>query len=185
VRLTNRTHWRTGHLKAIIARVAQFELDQQARKRMRVEVTYNRQGKKGDGCSGWAPLGGTMIRVMVPSGTIDRVDLAHVAAHEFAHSRGMKHNQMRNAPRYRRVGIWRELYGWAAELPMERKPAPAPVNLDQRRERRLQRAQSMLEKWERKARVAARRVKRWRGRVRNAQRYIELAAVKPPKGAGA
>lgn len=42
MKIINKTHWQTEHLKAIISRVAQNELDPKHRKHLVVTVGYNR-----------------------------------------------------------------------------------------------------------------------------------------------
>lgn len=86
-------------------------------------------------------------------------------------------------------GIARHHGGWHAELELEiaqyvlahgwldgklKPPATAAMPLDQRRARRLAHAQTMLATWERRAKIAQGRIRRWRGRVKDAKRYIAL-----------
>ena len=77
---------------------------------------------------------------------------------------------MRGAPRYQRVGDWRVRETWAEGLPLEQKATPAKPVLEERREMRLEHARRMLARWERKAKTAAGRMRRWRGRVRDVER---------------
>jgi hypothetical protein len=53
---------------------------------------------------------------------VDKVDFAHVIAHELAHTRGLDHRRMNTCATYGRVGRWREIYAWADSLPLEVKP---------------------------------------------------------------
>ena len=178
MRVQNATHWRTDHLRAIITRVAQDELDPERRRRYVVKVGYNHSRNTGGSCSGHAAYHGRVACVNVPSDTVDAVDFAHVVAHEMAHSRGMKHVAMRGSRRYNRIEGWRDYYSWAAALLIERKPERARPTRNDRRALRLSHAETMLARWERKAKAATRRAARWRGRVKDARRYIAIAAEK-------
>ncbi len=184
MQLINHTHWRSDHLRAIIDRVALEELSPQQCKTVVIHITYGsrRSGSSGHTYSGgsglvkhdgkWVPY---RVRLCVSSQEIDRVDFAGMAAHEFAHVRGMGHRDMRT-PRYRRIGNYRELYAWAEGLPLEgtatRPRVPWTVKgqeefdhavwmsyqWQQRADRaqrpgRADRAQRLARKWGRQARV--------------------------------
>ncbi len=178
MKVDNRTHWRTDHLRAFLSRVAADELEPQKRKRLRVEVRYNRQRDRGY-CSGEAVVGGCWIKVMVPSQVVDRVDLAGVIAHEMAHARGMGHDRMRGCGRYRRVEGHRERYAWAESLPLERKPRAAAPSLEERRAGRREHALSMVRKWEAKRRLATTKLRLWTRRQYAVERTLALAAQQP------
>ena len=162
MRVTNKTRWKTADLKAILLRSAREELGQETIRRLRVEILYRKTS--GSSCSGYAVIGGFTSLVRVPRRDVDKVDLAYVARHEFAHNRGLDHAAMRGCPLYRRVGRWREHYAWAEAMPLrekDRPPAPAPLA-----ERREAAAREQLEEWERRLRRAAAKVRRYRARVR-------------------
>jgi hypothetical protein len=57
-----------------------------------------------------------------------------------------------------------------------RPSVPSPMTLDERRARRLAHAGRMLALWERRAKAATGRVRRWRARVRAVERTIHQAA---------
>lgn len=173
MRVDNGTHWRSDHLLRFARRAALDELDPEKRKRYVVRFRY---GRSGPGTSGHAPYNGFWCQVNLASTGVDRVDLAHTLAHEMAHSRGMRHPQMRGSSRYRRIGNWSDVYAWAETLPLETKPAPRIPTVDERRAKRLAHAEAMLTAWEQRLKTAASRVRRWRGRVRDTRRYIALAA---------
>lgn len=175
MKVENYTHWRTDHLRGFVTRIAQDELEPAQRKRLRVVVKYNRQKDRGF-CSGRAVLGGSWMKVMVPSQVVDRVDLAKVIAHEMAHTRGMRHDQMRGCATYRRVDGYREKYAWATTLPLERKPKPTRPSADDRRAARLAHAQEMLKAWESRKKLATTKVRYWTRRVKAVERTI---AAKP------
>jgi hypothetical protein len=131
-------------------------------------VKYNRGGQHNSYCSGHAPIGGNWMRVMLPSGNVDKIDFAMVCRHEAAHTAGLGHDAMRGEPLYHRTGNWRELYAWAETLPLDKV-------LPQRRARpdaseRLQHAHNMLAKALTREKRAATIRKRWQRRVRFLQR---------------
>lgn len=66
MKIVNKTHWRTDHLKAILQRCAEMELEPAKRRRITVTVVYS--GKRHDGSSGCAFVGGTRARVRIPKG---------------------------------------------------------------------------------------------------------------------
>ena len=178
MKITNRTHWQTAQLRAIISRVAQDELDPPHRKRLRAEVTYNKARGQGGCCSGWAPYHGNFVRLMVPSDTVDRVDFAHLVAHEMAHSRGLHHRDMKTRRYSRKAEGWREYYAWAAELPLERKALKAKPAPMERSTAKLVHALAQLRRWESKVKRASTGARKWRGKVRYYQKQQAVAAMR-------
>lgn len=121
---------------------------------------------------------------MVPSGSVDRIDLAMVCFHEAAHTAGKTHAEMRGEPIYHRVGNWRELFAWAEMLPLEkeeRKKSERKSTGDQlehvhgmlrRALTRERRARTIRQKWER-------RVKYYERKVAMSHAATESAVSKP------
>lgn len=183
MKIDNQTHWRTDQIRRLVQRVAEAELDPERRRGFLVEVTYNRQRGRGGGCSGWAPYHGRMIRIMLPSDTVDTVDLAHCIAHEIGHSRGLHHRQM-NTRRYDRgVEGWRDYYAWASDYLIERKvPRHRPkLTLMDRVTSKLVHAQVQLRRWETKVKRASTGARKWRRKVSYYRRQQALAAVRAPE----
>lgn len=123
IQLDNRTHWRSDHLREFLKRgmhQERVDLCKRGAPTIRIVVKYNRGGDRHASVSGRATIGGNWCKIMVPSGSVDRIDLAHVVAHELAHTAGIEHAAMEGCPTYRRVGNWRELYAWADSLPLEK-----------------------------------------------------------------
>ena len=177
MKITNCTHWRSDHLRTFLTTVALEELDSKDRRRLTVEVGYNRGGKRYHYVSGRAWRLGTHIKIMVPSGTVDRVDLALVIAHEMAHLRGIHHRQMIGSSRYRRVGTWREFYAWAEELPLEKQAQKSAPSREQRKEGKYQHILKMSQTWQRKVRIAQGRLKTWQRRLRRLETWRETQSA--------
>lgn len=178
MKIDNVTHWRSDQIRALALKIAEAELDPGRVQGFTVRVRY---GSRGAGVSGHAWYHSRVCQVNVGSDQIDVVNLAQALAHEMAHTRGLKHAAMRGSVKYRYVPGWREYYAWANDYPIEKRAAPVAPTLDEKRARRLKHAESMAATWERKAKLAAARAKRWRVKVRNTQRYIEKAAMRLPK----
>jgi hypothetical protein len=167
LRIENLTHWRTDHLRALVARVAQEELDPKKRRTYKVVVGYNRGRGRGGYSSGHAMYHGSTAYVNVPTDVVDRVDFVHTVAHEIAHSRGMHHRMMSGSRRYNRVPEYREFYSWAAELPLERQVAPVKTRA-KRLEVASASADKMVAKWTRRLKLAKTMLHKWerrRGRL--------------------
>lgn len=116
-----------------------------------------------------------------PPGSVDKIDLAHVIAHELAHTRGMKDERaMRGCALYGRKGNWRDLYAWAEQLPLEKAPPtkkPRP-SVDER----IAHAQSMLRRALTREKRATTLRKKWQVRLKRLERShapepLSLAAV--------
>ena len=180
MKIVNQTAWRTDHLRALIARVAQDELDAAVRRALRVRVTYKvRRGwRRSVGVTGGlATIGGPSVTLYLPTGeTVDRSRFAHTVAHELAHVRGLRHAAMRGSPRYTWAEGWSERYAWADALPLERKASPPKPTAEARLTRRLAHAAAMQARWQHRLKIAQGRVRRWRGRVRDYERHIAAAA---------
>lgn len=175
MKIENRTHWSTEDLRAIISRIADVELDPDAQRRLRLRIEYTRRKRAYSSGFAFYPHPDPVIakqgrliaivRISKHEALVDKVDFAHVVAHEMAHTRGMRHRQMTGSPRYTRVGDWRELYAWAEAMPITLAPVkakarPGPVE-------KLDAARSMLAEWERKTAHARRFVRKWERKVRH------------------
>lgn len=178
MRIKNETHWRTDHLAAIVKRVAQYELDPERRRSFVVFVRYGRGRKGRTGVSGQAPYHGQRITLFLARNGVDPCSLAHTAAHEFAHARGMRHPAMRGSTRYRYVDGWREQVAWAASMPVETQPniATARPTADSK----LETAKQRVESWQRKLKLADTYLKKWTRKVHRMEAALRPAAEAVP-----
>lgn len=176
MRILNSTHWQSADLARIIRRVASDELNPSHARAFVVYVKYNRGGDRHTYSSGCAAIRGNWIRLTVPSGAVDPIDFAAVCAHEFAHARGMEHAEMRGSRRYTRAAGYRELYGWAADMPIQRKQKPARPSVDERRELRRAHALDKVAEWSTKLKRTQTALKKWRRRAADVERQIKIAA---------
>lgn len=173
MKIENGTHWRSDQIMAIARRVAETELDPAKRKRFTVRVKY---GRRGAHVGGNAYVGGRSINLLVGSDAIDTMDLAFTIAHEMAHARGMRHRQMRGSPRWYQIDGWRDIYAWAADMPVERQAPKAAPTLDDKRERRAAHCREMVAHWERRKKLASSKVRVWTRRLRSVEQRMALAA---------
>lgn len=174
MKVRNRTHWRTDHIRAFLLRIAKDELEGHwaGAKGIHVDVVYTRPGRNRAGySSGCATIGGVCMMIRIAKETPDLIDFAHVIAHEMAHLRGVRHNAMRDYSRYMRVGNWRELYAWAKEMPLERKRIKPKLN---KADSRQKRAEDLLATWERKLKLARTKVRLYQRKTIYYARHSEL-----------
>ncbi len=172
MRIHNKTLWRTDHLKAILQRVAERELEPVKRKQLIVTVSYTR-GAQSSGC---AYIGGrhATVRIRHPFSRARiykyspqaltpgqhaelLLHVASVAAHEFAHIRGMDHATM--PANYKWSGRWRDYVSWVNGMPLEVKPTKVlakptaddklahVLTMKARAETRVRRATTILKRW--------------------------------------
>lgn len=175
MKLVNQTIWNTAHLRAILQKAAEIELEPAQRKRLHVTVSYTR-GAHSSGC---AYIGGrhAWVRIRHPYSTARRaacvgdvallreelvLHFASVAGHEFAHIRGMNHQNMPS--KYKWSGNWREYVQWAKAMPLEPQAKPVTVKptaddklahvlkMKALAETRVKRATTILRKWKQKER---------------------------------
>jgi len=142
--LHNKTHWRNDHIRAFLVPMIREErpdLCKRGAPTLKVIVVYTRGG---NGSSGCAYVKSNWMKIRLPKNVEpDKVDFAHVIAHELAHTRGMTHaHGMYRIPRYGRVGRWREIYAWADALPLE--IAPKPYRKSATPDVKLRHAETML-----------------------------------------
>jgi len=163
--IENYTHWSTRDLRRFVTRCAK----QEGVKNARIVFAYNRAVDVW--CSGYAQCPGIHTNIKLPSYYVDRIDLAFVLAHEFAHLRGVKHKQMRDDPYYYRVGKWREIYAWAQDLDLTKVlPQPkARPSVDAK----LAHAQTMLARAASRVKRGTTILRKWKAKVR----YYERTAL--------
>lgn len=190
IKIINKTQWQTRHLRAFAVRAANMVLDPNEKKYLSVEVTYNKQGGRSPGCSGWAPYNGNFIRVMLPSPgkdhpKPDRVDFAHVLGHEIGHAKGLTHQDMRGSSFYQRVGSWREHYAWAKDLPLDPVPPKAKKQIApaDRATQSLATVQRRIKQWETRLKRAQTALKKYRAKEKYYTKRASALASKLPSAA--
>jgi predicted SprT family Zn-dependent metalloprotease len=125
LKLINTTAYSTRDLKKLFTRIAKDELDPAKRKRVVFKVVYSKKGRI-SGCAYVGGINGTM-RLPKPPYPLNMASLAMVIAHEMAHLRGMRHNQMRGMSGYTwRGNKYKTIYAWADEHNISIKDAPKP-----------------------------------------------------------
>jgi hypothetical protein len=86
----------------------------------------------------------------------------------------MRHDAMRNHPRYRRVGNYRTIYGWGFDMPLEKVQPKAKVNTTP--DKKLVHSEAMLKTALTREKRATTLRKKWESRVR----YYTKRAAEPP-----
>lgn len=160
MRIINKTHWQSHPIKKIAYAVAKSELDPVKRKGYVITIRY---GRSRNFIGGRAAYHGKAMTVFLNRyQSPDPVELAHTIAHEFAHSRGMRHRQMRT-PRYSLIQGWRDVYDWAKQFPVEASiPKPKTETVT---EKKLHHATATLLKWLKKQKLANTKVQRWKKKI--------------------
>lgn len=179
MKLDNATHYSGVDLRRLIRAALVHEGVNP--KRYRVEVCY-RHGRTNRGfVGGLGSYVSPWLRLKVPKVDGDMPpsmvrEVAQVVAHEVAHNRGLRHREMICDHRYD--------LGWidTAKVPFViRRRAARVAERPPLQQVRAERATSKLSEWERRAKVAAAKVKHYRAKVRYYERA--LAARQPKDGA--
>lgn len=183
MKINNSTHWNTRQLKRLILAVAKEEMDAEYLKSYLVTAKYRHfhdRGALGRATYGIPRNPGRRMTLYLPKPgrEFDPVLWAHVVAHEFAHSRGIRHSQMRGSKRYSYVSGWREHYAWAKDYVVAPK-APRVVQIISKQEERYQRVIANLKRWQTKLKRAQNAIKK----LTRQQKYYEraMAAKKAEK----
>ncbi|MFA5366113.1 MAG: M57 family metalloprotease, partial [Candidatus Bathyarchaeia archaeon] len=113
MKITNKTDLQNDQLSCFIREVAKREMVNL--KGSVFHVVYRRGGR--NGIAGYAYYGlPARVTLKIPKDfQLDKVELAYVIAHEFCHTQGLRHNQMKNAVYSRRYADknnidWRQHY---------------------------------------------------------------------------
>lgn len=182
---SNRTHWNTAQVKALVYKIGKDEGFSLAKMRkMRYEISYHGAGDFG--CLGKATLGdslknhGLWMRLILPkAGDVDLVRFAMTTAHEWGHVKGFDHSDMVGSTRWY---YWqnskdnpeyeaqcRERYAWAKEWKIESvvMNCPSPEDAKQKaRAKKLAQAQKMAKQTTTRIKRLQTALKKWERRVR-------------------
>lgn len=186
MKLINKTNLRIDQLRKFIREAARREMV--PLRHATITVIYRRISCRGTYIGGRAYLGmPPRIKIKIPKNIpVDKVELGQVISHELAHAQGLRHKQMKNAIYSRRYANkygtdWRQFYGWANDLPLERKPVeekikPAP---DQTIRLKLDKCLKMVNKWYTKARISQVLLKKWEQKSHYYERQLKQIAEMP------
>lgn len=185
MKLTNKTHWRTDDLRALIA--AALDADGIGTQGMHVTVEPAKRSNR-RWCSGYAWLRGSSIHVRVPQpmgewGALPdhlRDDLARVVIHEAAHCRGVEHADMHgNLKRDWRGGTDDRDVSFAAAIWVRAKPVKVKSPVDHVA-RRAAHAAAKLAEAERRLKLARTIAAKWRAKVRYYERRAAAQGTVQP-----
>lgn len=183
MKITNTTHWRSDHLRAILQKAAELELEPFQRKQLVVRIIYSRRPGRVSGHARYgnpkAPWMALPVTLRIPKDKVDPRAFAWLACHEFAHSRGMRH---RNMPAwYRWGGVGHSRYAFAEGLPIELPQTKAKPTWEGKRQAKLAHAQAMLKAADTRLKRATTIRRKWKQRVDYYQK--QLAHVLPAAAA--
>jgi hypothetical protein len=183
---SNRTHWNTAQVKALVYKIGSDEGFSVAKMRkLKYEISYHGAGDFG--CLGKAVLGdslkshGLWMRLVLPkNGDIDIVRFAMTIAHEWAHVKGYDHADMIDSTRwyYHMNGNHdteyeakcRERYAWAKEWKIEADVSGRPSLEEVKQKERVKK----LAQAQRMAKRTASRIKRLQTALKKWQRRVRL-----------
>lgn len=173
LQVLNETGYDTRAIRRLIIRALRA---QGMRVRGAVRVVYTGGGDAHHGCAAlgdnihWCGLNMSLSVPRDPS-QLDVGQFARVIRHECMHWRGVRHGDMTEDQLYCRGATPQ----WAEGVSIAHRDKPVPSKASQR-EDKLAHARVMLAIAERKARLAATIVKRWKRRVAAAERALARAA---------
>lgn len=186
MKINNKTNLNTKQLGAFIRRVAEHEqLSSNEIDKFNVEITYRRQSSRfgRDQTGGYAWLKTWTFCLKVPKDIMpNKPALAKTIAHELAHCQGVHHGAAMNNPQYGWAEGWQEYWKWAEELSLsfngdgeKQKPSRNILVL-----KKLEHCQAVVAEWERKARLAKTKQRKWQQKVKYYERQLQKAAVPAP-----
>lgn len=196
MKITNKTIFATADLRAIANEVAKRELTPERRKVVRVDFLRSRKYFTGVSY-------GRRNVVRIPPGPVAddwKIKLAVLIAHELHHASGNpggRSNEywMRRSVRYgdprsaEQLEEQRQLYGWVLSMPVrlkadvpkrQSKPEKSAADrLQERRQKRLDKAQAAVKRWTIRLKTAQTKLKKLRQTIRRAERAMASAAAAP------
>jgi hypothetical protein len=172
MRVENRTKWRTGHLRAFVARVAESELDAEHRKRLLIRFMTARKY-----LSGYAHIRGSYVLIRLPPNVTEKKPrFCQILAHEFAHIRGAKGERWMRSKEDCRIGHGDPfvMYSWANDLPLERQPKAKSVKPGD--DAKLAATETAIKKWESKLKRCQTALRKYRRQQKYYQSKMHAAA---------
>lgn len=169
MKVINNTCWQTKHLRAIVGKVAQEELDTPKRKQVKVTFVPARQQNY---VTGRAIVGGYSCTIHIPTKKDpDKGQLAAVIAHELAHLRGAKGERWMRAAgcRYSNRGdAYKRIYAWAYTLPLERKiPITKPTRgSEQHIQKQIAKMENAIKQWQRREKMAKTKLRKYKQKLK-------------------
>lgn len=189
---SNKTHWRTEHVKAFIYKIGRDEgFTNSQVSSLKFEIYYGIPG--GFGCLGKAVLGtspkyhGLWMALSLPrEGEIDMVRFAQTIAHEWGHIKGIPHNEMIGSIRFHYKPApgqaqeeydakSREYYGWARNWKIEPMIVSLPDHVVQKVKQRAQRlayAEAQAKRTATRIKRLQTALKRWERRIRSYKKTV-------------
>lgn len=114
----------------------------------------------------------------------DPRQLVSIVAHELAHLRGLSGERDMRSSKWLGHRKGHDHYAWADTYPIRRAETKKPMRLvgADADEKKRSAAEGKVLQWERKAKLAATKLKAWRGKVRYYERKVAARAAAKEKG---
>lgn len=171
MKIINRTKYRTADLRVWL--VAAHKAMEAPHEQKTVEIVYGHAG----GHWGRGAYSGYSMKLTLPGdpSKIRYEYLAHVTEHEIGHNLGLKHGDMDEDLMWGRGRV----PSWEVGLQLRLRAEEAAIPMTDRVASRAAHAQKMLDRWDRKIRLAKTIRSKWAAKVRY---YDRKNAASPPKG---
>jgi hypothetical protein len=186
MKLLNKTSLYTKQLKAFIRAVAKHEgFTPEEIKSLMVRAIYRKRSRcwEDNFVTGYAYYKKPNMCLKFVKGVMpDKVQMAKTVAHELAHIQGVHHGKAMKNSLYGWKDGWREHWAWADSLPLtmntpeDKKPERSEVVLD-----KVTHCLKMIIVWEKKAKIAKTKQKKWARKLAYYQKQGQLAAVQAPE----
>jgi len=184
MKIVNATTYDTKHLKAIIRRVADDELNSAQRKALAVRVDYTRG--RWPQCRGGRTGMGAYLRLRLPR-TFNRsihmapfgVVLAWAMARMIC---GVGRDVTKGCPRYSYSGNWNMYYAYLNTFPLDQcVPVIKKITPAIRVSTRLQHARAQVARWTTKLKLTETKLKTWEATVKYHERRVRMLEIAPLK----
>jgi hypothetical protein len=168
--IVNKTRVNAKQLGALIRAVAVEELwTPDDIEQLRIRVVYRRRtyGRPDNHPGGYAYYDSYRMCLKFVRGVQpDPVGTAKTIAHELAHCKNVQHRNMNNN-RYGWKPGWRETWAWVVKYPLEMLPDRETVkpSKSEKASKDIERCQKALEDWQRKAKLAATKLRKWKRKL--------------------
>lgn len=171
MKIVNKTKYRTADLRAWL--VAAHKAMEAPHEQKTVEIVYGHAG----GHWGRGAYSGYYMKLTLPGdpSKIRYEYLAHVTEHEIGHNLGLKHGDM-DEDLMRGLG---RAPSWEVGLQLRLRESKGAMTVDERVAKRADHARKMLDRWDRKIKLAKTMRSKWASKVRYYDKKNAAMPLKP------